>query len=126
MNVTTLAGNLTRDPESRAVGEASVCKFGIAVRRRFVGKDGVKADFFDCEAWRKPGEIIEKFLKKGGYCVVTGELRNDSWEDKGGAGKRFKTVLVVENVSLGPNTSGEAVPPQSHADTGVDDNSIPF
>ena len=47
MNKLTIIGNLTRDPELRAVGSGiSVCDFTVAVNRRRTGEGQQEADFF--------------------------------------------------------------------------------
>ncbi len=124
MNNVTLAGKLTKAPESKVVGENTVVRFGLAVRRRFKGKDGKDVDFFDCEAWRKQGEIVGRFLTKGSFAVISGELRNDSWEKDGQ--KHTKTIVNVENVSLGPNTTPKTDEPQENGGGGSADQDIPF
>ena len=56
MNTVTVAGNLTRDPELRYTpGGQAVVKFGIAVNRFYVNRNGEKieqTDFFGVNAWR--------------------------------------------------------------------------
>jgi single-strand DNA-binding protein len=46
MNKTLLIGRLTKDPEMQDVGSNKICKFGLAVNRRFK-KEGQEADFFN-------------------------------------------------------------------------------
>jgi len=129
MNSVVVAGNLTRDPESRQVGEHSVTKFGIAVRRRFKskGKDNAEADFFDVEVWGKPAEIVEQFLKKGSFTVIHGELKNESWEGTDGQ-KKYRTLIKADNVTLGPNPNGGGKKQQESSgdDNNQDDSNIPF
>ena len=38
INTVTVAGSLTRDPESRQAGQSTVCKFGIAINRKIQGQ----------------------------------------------------------------------------------------
>ena len=68
MNKVILMGRLTRDPEVRySTGENSlaIARFSIAVDRRFRrGQDGAEADFFNCTAFGRQGEFVEKYLKK--------------------------------------------------------------
>lgn len=112
INNVTLAGNLTRDPELRNAGGKSVCQFGIAINRKWKGKDGEakeEAIFVDVEAWEKTGELVSQYLAKGSPCYIEGRLKLDSWEDKDG-GKRTKLKVVATNVQfLGtPKKGGEA------------------
>lgn len=121
MNSVVLAGNVTRDPEGRTVGETQVTKLGIAVRRRFKGKDGIDVDFFDVEVWGKPAEIVTQFVKKGNYLVVHGEVKNESWKGNDGQ-KKYRTVIKADNVTLGPNPNGKKAAEAPESDKGDDDN----
>ena len=65
MNRITLIGNLTKDPElSNTSSGISVCRFTVAVARRFANADGTKTtDFINIVAWRELGENCNKYLK---------------------------------------------------------------
>ena len=67
MNKAFLVGNLTRDPELTTTPNGiSVCRFSIAVQRRFANADGEReADFINCVAWRGLADNIAKYVKKG-------------------------------------------------------------
>lgn len=102
-NRVTLAGNLTRDPELRAVGAEKVTAgFGIAINRRFKGADGeVKEDvtFVDCEAWGRTAELVGQYLTKGSPCFIEGRLKLDTWEAQDGT-KRSKIKVVADSVQF--------------------------
>lgn len=105
MNVVTLAGRLTRDPEVRAVGDDNkVAKFGLAL-------DGIKkdqVDFVDVETWGKSAEIVEKFFSKGSFILLSGRLKQDTWDDKESGKKNSKVFVVAERVEFGPKeTKGD-------------------
>jgi single-strand DNA-binding protein len=96
MNVFIGKGNLTRDPEVRAVKDTHVVNFTIAVSE-FYKKDGetVKdTEFFDCEAWDNNAVTIGKILQKGDPVLVQGKLRTDKWETEDGQ-KRSKIKVRV-------------------------------
>ena len=65
MNKVVLIGNLARDPEITTTNSGvSVCRFSIAVQRRFSSADGGNtADFFNIVVWRGLAENCHKFLK---------------------------------------------------------------
>lgn len=90
-NQCTFIGNLTRDAESRQVGEAEVARYAIAVNGR---KDRVL--FVDCDHWR-PGGVVP-YLTKGTPVAVTGELEQQSWEKDGQT--KTKIVLQVRQLQL--------------------------
>ena len=88
MNKTILMGRLTRDPEvrySQTDRNMAIAKFSLAVDRRFKKQgDETTADFFNCTAFGKQAEFVEKYLKKGIKVVVTGRIQNDNYTNKEG------------------------------------------
>lgn len=91
MNVCTFTGRLTKDAETRMVGESEVGRYSIAVNGR---KD--KVFFLDCDHWRIGG--VAQYLTKGTQVCVTGELEQQSWEKNGE--KKTKMVLSVRSLTL--------------------------
>jgi single-strand DNA-binding protein len=87
-----IVGNLTRDPETKAVLDTSVTSLSIAVNRKYKEKESVS--FIDCKAWGKTGEIIAQYLRKGNGISVRGDLVQENWEAKDGT-KRSKLVVNV-------------------------------
>lgn len=90
-NVCTFTGRITKDAESKMVGEAEVGRYSIAVNGR---KD--KTMFLDCDHWRIGGVL--EYLTKGTQVCVTGELDQQSWEKDGQ--KKTKMVLNVRSLTL--------------------------
>lgn len=78
MNSIIVMGRLTKDPEvSSSTSGTTFARFSIAVDRRYK-KDGEQdADFFNCTAFNKKAEFVEKYIKKGTKVVVSGEMRMD-------------------------------------------------
>ena len=97
MNTVILIGRLTRDPELKYTPNGkAVCSFNLAVDRRFK-KD--EADFINCQAWSKTGELIAEYLTKGSQCAIEGRIQVRSYQDKEGQ-KRYATEIVVEQVEF--------------------------
>ena len=115
----TLIGRLTRNPETQEVKNNSVAKFSIAVNG--FKKDSVS--FFDCEAWGKAGEIIQKYCEKGSQVAVAGTIRIDRWEDKEG-NKRSKPVVNVREVTLLGSKNDSSAPKKEKNEVTSDD--VPF
>lgn len=132
MNKVMLIGNLTRDPELSTIPNGtSVCKFGIAVNRRFANAEGNRdTDFFNIVAWRALGENCGKFLKKGSKVGIVGQIQIRSYEDKEG-NKRQVTEIIADEVEF-LNRVGESG--GSHGGSGSDsgemipvsDDNLPF
>ena len=94
MNKVYLIGNLTRDPElSETNSGVAVCRFGIAVSRRFAqGGDAERqTDFFNCTAWRGLAENVARFCKKGNKVAVVGSIQIRNFEDNSGQKRRAAT-----------------------------------
>ena len=99
MNRVILTGRLTRDPETRAAGNSTVCHFGVALPRKYRNRDGEDVEdvtFVDCECWAKTGETIAKYLSKGSPILVEGRLKSDSWAEQVTGKKRTKVLVAVE------------------------------
>jgi single-strand DNA-binding protein len=104
----TIVGNLVDAPELRftPAGQA-VAKFRIASTPRYKDnrtgewKDGDTL-FLTCQAWRKTAENIAESLERGMRAIVTGRLRQRSYESKEG---EKRTVYELEIDDAGPALS---------------------
>ena len=113
MNIVTLIGRLTRDPEIRySQGEnaMAIARFTLAVDKNFKKKDD-KANFINCVAFGKIAETVEKHVFKGSKIAVIGEWTTGSYKNKDG-----NTVYTNDcNISKlefcdSKNSSGSAEP----------------
>jgi len=111
-NKVLLLGNLTRDPQlSYLPSQTAVVDFGLAVNRRWTGKNGQDRNevcFVDCRAFGRLAENINKYLTKGRPLFVEGRLTFDTWTAQDGT-KRSRHRVTVENFQFLPGggpTSG--------------------
>jgi len=139
MNKVVLIGNLTRDPELQTTnGGVSVCRFALAVTRRFANSEGERdADFINITVWRNQAENCHKYLKKGSKCAVIGRIQTSVYDAPDGS-KRYTTDVVadeVEFISSGRNGGEEEASfapskPSAKKETAeleeIDDDSLPF
>lgn len=131
MNHLAIIGNLTRDPESRSVGDKTVCNFTVAVNRRRKAEGQPDADFFRVAAWGHMGENCQKFLSKGRKVSVVGTVSVRPYLDKEGKAAASLEVFAedVEFLSSAAG-GGEAAASQAGPDvnmTPVDvGDSLPF
>lgn len=100
----TIIGNLTADPELRYTqGGLAVANFTVAStprtfdRQASEWKDG-ETLFMQCSIWRDPAEHVAGSLTKGQRVIVTGVLKQRTWEDKKTQEKRTGMQLDVEEV----------------------------
>ena len=121
-NKVILVGNLTADPELKQTPSGvSVCRFTIAVQRRFGGRNvqgQTTADFFNVVAWRQSAEFVSRFFKKGRAILVCGQLQNNNWTDQQG-NKRYATEVVADEVTFGAGKGDSQ--PQNTAFAGMGD-----
>jgi len=76
-----IAGNLTRDPEIKIVGDdVKLTEFSIAVNDTSGNKE--RTYFFNVKAWGNRAQVICDSFKKGDPIAVTCSLQQDVWEDK--------------------------------------------
>lgn len=111
INKVFLYGNLTRDPELKALPSGSqVAEFAIATNRVYKDKEGAKkeeVDFHSIVSFGRQAEVIVQYLKKGRPIFVEGRIRTRSWESKDGTGKRYKTEVVLEQFQFGPKSANQ-------------------
>ena len=102
----TITGNLTADPELRFTGTGiAVAAFTVAASRRVYDQEsGQWQDgdtlFLRCSAWRNLAEHAAETLEKGMRVIVTGRLKQRSYETQEG---EKRTVYEVDVEDLGPS-----------------------
>ncbi len=139
-NKVLFIGNLTRDPQlSYLPSQTAVVEFGLAVNRKWTGKDGQSKDstcFIDCRAYGGQAETINKYMTKGRPIFVEGRLDFDSWTAQDGS-KRSKHRVTVESFQFlgsgsgggqggGGNYNQNSSAPQAQQQQGLTDDDIPF
>src|SRR5882672_11091543 len=102
----TVIGNLTDDPELRFTPSgAAVAKFRVASTPRFLDrttnewKDGEPL-FLTCNVWRQAAENCAESLQRGARVIVSGRLRQRSYETREG---EKRTVMELEVDEIGPS-----------------------
>src|ERR1044072_9605876 len=99
LNKAFIIGNLTRDPELKALPSGTkVCSFGLATNRTYKDKDGARKDateFHNIVAFAKLGELSAQYLKKGQQALVEGRLQTRSWDAQNGE-KKYRTEIIAE------------------------------
>ncbi len=107
LNKTFLYGNLTRDPEEKALPSGiKVTNFALATNRTYKDKDGNKketTEFHNLVAFGKQAELIAQYMRKGKGLFVEGRLQTRSWDDKATNTKKYRTEIIVENFQFGPS-----------------------
>ncbi|RME30095.1 single-stranded DNA-binding protein [Candidatus Parcubacteria bacterium] len=110
LNKAFLIGNLTRDPEERALPSGTkVVSFGIATNRRYKDASGAwqeATDYHNIVVFGRQAESCAQYLKKGDMVFVEGRLQTRSWDRDGQ--KQYRTEIVADRVQFGPKGAGGA------------------
>lgn len=102
-------GNLTRDPDySETSSGVAVCRFSIAVNRRYTTANGEReTDFFNVTAWRGLAETVAKYCKKGQKVAVIGTIQIRQYEANDGS-TRTSVEVVADEVEFLSSRSGDS------------------
>ena len=130
MNKVILIGNLTKDPElSTTTGGISVCRFTVAVGRKYANSEGEReTDFINIVVWRNLADNCHRFLKRGSKVAVVGNIQNRSYDATDGT-KRYITEVVAEEVEfISTKNNGDEQPRKEEVTKlePIDDNDLPF
>ena len=104
--VITVVGNLTADPELRFTPSgAAVASFTVASTPRSFDKNSNEwkdgdALFLRCSIWRQAAENVAESLQRGMRVVVTGRLKQRSFETREG---EKRTVIELDVDEVGPS-----------------------
>ena len=136
MNKVILIGRCTRDPEVRySQGEnaTAVARYTLAVDRQFKRDGDQSADFINCIAFGKRGELAEKYLRKGTKIAVVGRIQTGSYTNKDGQKVYTTDVIVDEHEFVESKASqqngGDSAPVSSDGFTSIPDGideELPF
>lgn len=126
LNKAMIYGNLTRDPELKALPSGmNVCSFALATNRVYNDRDGNRqesTDFHNVVVFGKQAENCAKYLQKGNGAFVEGRLQTRSWEKDGQ--KQYRTEIVADRVQFGPKSGGSA-PSGESAGSGTTSGAAP-
>lgn len=138
INKAMIYGNLTRDPEQKALPSGmAVTNLSIATNRTWKDKDGNKqesVDYHEVVIFGKMAENVAHYLKKGSLAYIEGRLQTRSWKTDAGE-NRYKTEVIAESVQFGPkrgdvgeNTAntGDTSTKEEIDEESINPDSIPF
>lgn len=116
LNEATIAGNLTRDPELKALPSGmNVVSFSVATNRVFNDRDGKRqeaTEYHNVIFFGKQADTIAQYFKKGSPIYLRGRLQTRSWEKDGV--KRYSTEIVGERFQfVGRKSDGDSAPQSS-------------
>lgn len=113
LNKVFIIGNLTRDPELRALPSgAPVANFGVATNRVWKDQQGNKqeeVEFHNVVVFGRQAEIVKQYLAKGRSIFIEGRIRTRNWDAPDGA-KKNRTEIIAERIQFGPRPAGQNQP----------------
>lgn len=115
LNKVMVFGNLTRDPELKALPNGGqVCNFSVATNRTYKKTDGSKqeeVEYHNVVTYAKLAELCGQYLRKGSSAYVEGRLKTRTWE--GDKGKQYRTEIIAETVQFGPRGASQGSTPRA-------------
>ena len=132
MNLLTIIGNLTRDPELRSTSSGvSVCDFSVAVNPRKRSENGPDAQFFKVTVWRELAQNCARFLFKGRKVCVVGPVELRTYQANDGTTKAYMEVTGQQVEFLSSKEEANDNPPAQKTDsatgfTAVETDELPF
>lgn len=109
LNKAIIVGNLTRDPELKALPSGmSVCSFSVATNRVWKDQAGAKqesTDYHNIVVFGRQAETANQYLKKGQNVMIEGRIQTRSWDNQAGQ-KQYRTEIVADRVQFGAKTGG--------------------
>ena len=151
VNKVLLLGNVGKDPEIRSTaGGMTVASFSLATADRQKDAQGNWADkteWHNLVCFQRTAEVVRDYVKKGTQLFVEGKIQTRSWDDKTSGEKKYKTEILVNELTLlgGGAGRGEGAPAggssyaksstasyasspasPSYEDQGITDDDIPF
>jgi len=104
VNKVILLGNVGKDPEIRSTpGGVMVANFSLATSDRTKDQQGNwqdRTEWHSLVAFNRTAEIIRDYVKKGTKLYVEGKLQTSSWDDKATGAKKYRTEIIVNDLSL--------------------------
>lgn len=109
LNKAIIIGNLTRDPELKALPSGSqVTSFSLATNRVWKDKNGAKqesVDYHNIVVFGRQAETVAQYLKKGSSALIEGRMQTRSWDAPDGT-KKYRTEVIADRVQFGPRKEG--------------------
>ena len=104
VNKVILLGNVGKDPEIRSTPNGvMVANFTLATSDRFQDPQGNwqdRTEWHNLVTFKRTAEIVRDYVKKGSKLFIEGKIQTRSWEDKDTKAKRYRTEIIVNDLSL--------------------------
>jgi single-strand DNA-binding protein len=123
-NKVILLGHAGKDPEVHILRSGTLVNLSLATSDGYKDNRGEwqeRTEWHNLVGYQRIGEILRDYVRKGSRIFVEGELRTRSWEDRETGQRKFRTEVVVHEVSLlshGPAPNGANGPEHNASGNG--------
>lgn len=128
LNKALIIGNLTRDPELKALlSGIKVCSFSVATNRVWKDQNGAKqeaADFHNIVVFGRQAETVAQYMRKGSQVMVEGRMQTRSWDDAATGTKKYRTEVVADRVQFGSSGGGRSEGASAQTQAPKEDDSL--
>ena len=147
VNKAILLGRAGKSPETRSTnGGSLIASFSLATADRFKDDQGnwqEKTEWHNLVAFNRTAEIVRDYVRKGSQLLIEGKIQTRSWEDRESGQKRYRTEILVFDLTLldgrpqeasrngngysnGSSFAQSQAATEEYADQGITDLDIPF
>jgi len=119
VNKVILLGNVGKDPEIKSTPSGTmIANLTLATSDRFQDQGGNwqdRTEWHNLKAFGRTAEIVRDYVKKGHKLFIEGKISTSSWDDKETGQKRYRTEIIVNDLSLlsGRDDAGSGSSPYS-------------
>lgn len=103
-NKALLLGNVGKDPEIRSTNTGTiVATFSLATADRQKDSSGNwtdRTEWHNLVAFNRTAEVIRDYVKKGTQLFIEGKIQTRSWDDKASGEKRYRTEILIDELTL--------------------------
>jgi single-strand DNA-binding protein len=135
LNKAIIVGNLTRDPEQKALPSGTqTASFSVATNRVYTDREGKRqesTEYHNILVFGPQSEHCARFLRKGSGVLVEGRIQTRSWEKDGV--KQYRTEIVADRVQFGskpttgtPTDNTEPTTAEEYPEEEINPEDIPF
>jgi single-strand DNA-binding protein len=104
VNKVILLGNVGHSPEIKITnGAGIVATFSLATTDRYQDQSGNwvdRTEWHSLVAFKRTAEIVRDYVTHGSKLYIEGKLQTQSWDDKQSGQKRYRTQIIVHDISL--------------------------
>ena len=104
VNKSILLGHVGKDPEIHVLqGDTTVANFRLAtndVYKDRMGESHETTEWHNLVAYGRKAEVVRDYVQKGSHIYVEGKLRTRSWDDRETGQKKYRTEIVILDLTL--------------------------